>query len=189
MMSVKNSPVSESLFESSSVADITRDPLGLTPLPVDSRKRFLKFVLSKDQQTLLPLSQVLEVIQISPDDILSVPDMPSCILGICPWKGETLWLVDLNVLVGYEALYHRSVPLETASVVVVQKDNRTLGLVVEHVSDIDLFDEGKIRVGTGLCPPKLEPFVLGYFPQQGDIVIDVDSTLNAPQLHTYQRRS
>lgn len=183
MLSVKNGPE----LEPSSPANALYDPLGLAPLPVDNRKRFLKFVLSQRQQVLLPLSQVLEVMQISPENILSVPNMSNCILGVCIWKGETLWLIDLNVLVGYEALYQQSRLLETASVIIVQNRGQTLGLVVEQVEDIDLFDEGQIHSGVGLCPPGLEPFVLGHFPHGGGTVLKTTSIFSASELHTYRQ--
>ncbi len=167
------------------VAIATQDPLGLAPLPVDNRKRFLRFVLSKDQETLLPLDQVIEVMQILPESILSVPNMSNCILGVCIWKGETLWLVDLNTLVGYEALYQQSHLLETASVIIVQNQGQTLGLMVEKIDDINLFDENKILAGTGLCPSELEPFILGHLPQQSGTVLDTASIFGAPDLHAY----
>lgn len=175
----------ENNLEPANLAIAAHDPLGLAPLPVDNRKRFLKFVLSKEKETLLPLSQVLEVMQILPESILPIPDMSSCILGVCVWKGETLWLVDLNTLVGYEPLYEQARLLETASVVVVQTQGKTLGLVVEKVSDIDLFDEDDILSGTGLYSPELEPFVLGYFSQQSSLVLDIASIFDAPELHAY----
>jgi chemotaxis signal transduction protein len=172
-------------LDSLDIAIAIQDPLGLAPLPVDNRKRFLKFVLSKDQETLLPLDRVLEVMQILPESILSVPNMSNCILGVCIWKGETLWLVDLNTLVGYEALYQQSHRLETASVIIVQYQGQTLGLVVKQIDDIELFDENKILTGTGLCPPELESFILGHLPQQGGSVLDTASIFGAPELHTY----
>jgi len=124
--------------------------------------------------------------QILPESILSVPNMSNCILGVCIWKGETLWLVDLSALVGYEALYQQSHRLETASVIIVQYQGKTLGLVVAQVDDIYLFDENKILAGTGLCPPELEPFVLGHLPQQEGSVLDTASIFDAPELQAYQ---
>lgn len=163
-----------------------RDPLGLTPLPVDNRQRFLRFTLAQKDDMLLPLTQILEVMQLPLDDIFPVPDMPDCMLGVCSWQGETLWLVDLNHMVGHTPLYQQSQLQQSPFVIVVHTSERTLGLVVEQVGDIDLFDESKIHVEQGLCLPSLEPFVLGYCPQQGGIVLDASTILNSPlwQSHT-----
>jgi positive phototaxis protein PixI len=65
-------------------------------------------------------------------------------------------------------------------VIVVQSAGHSLGLVVEQVSDVDLFDEAKIHLEAGLCPLTLEPFVLGYCPQQGGTVLNIASIVNSP---------
>jgi positive phototaxis protein PixI len=155
-----------------------RDPLGLTPLPVDNRKRYLRFMLSQKNDTLLPLNEILEVMQLPLEEVFPVPDMPGCILGVCSWQGETLWLVDLNHLVGYTPLCQQSQLVSPPIVIVVQSAGHSLGLVVEQVSDVDLFDEAKIHLEPGLCP--LEPFVSGYCPQQGGTVLDIASIVNSP---------
>ncbi len=157
-----------------------RDPLGLVPLPIDSRQRFLRFMLSRKNDTLLPLSEILEVIQLSLENIFPVPDMPGCILGVCSWQGETLWLVDLNHLVGYTPLHQQTQLVSPPIVIVVQSAGHSLGLVVEQVSDVNLFDETKIHMEQGLCLPSLEPFVAGYCPQQGGTVLHVPSIVNSP---------
>lgn len=158
----------------------SRDPLGLTPLPVDNRQRFLRFMLLQKNDTLLPLRDIVEVMQLSLEEIFPVPDMPGCILGVCSWQGETLWLVDLNHLVGYTPLHQQSQLVAPPIVIVVQSAGHSLGLVVEKVSDVDLFDASKIRMEQGLCPHSLEPFVSGYFPQQGGTVLDIPSIINSP---------
>jgi positive phototaxis protein PixI len=157
-----------------------RDPLGLTPIPADNRRRYLRFMLAQKNDTLLPLSEILEVMQLSLEDIFPVPDMPGCILGVCSWQGETLWLIDLNHLVGYTPLCQQSQLVSLPIVIVVQSAGHSLGLVVEQVSDVDLFDEAKIHLEPGLCPPSLEPFVSGYCPQQGGTVLDIASIVNSP---------
>ncbi|MGD1897306.1 MAG: chemotaxis protein CheW [Phormidesmis sp.] len=163
-----------------------RDPLGLTPLPVDNRQRFLRFVLDQNSDALLPLHQIVEVMQISFEEIFPIPDMPGCILGVCSWQGETLWLVDLNHLVGYTPLYERSQLTTTPTVIVIQSSGRSLGLVVESVGEIDFFDEEKIIMEAGLCSPSLEPFVLGYCPGQGGTVLDVAALVESPLWQSHE---
>lgn len=157
-----------------------QDPLGLTPIPVDNRQRFLRFMLANENNTLLPLDKILEVMQLPLEDIFPVPDMPGCILGVCSWQGETLWLIDLNHLVGYAPLYQQSQMVSSPIVIVVQCAGHSLGLVVEQVSDVDLFDANEIQMEPGLCPASLEPFVSGYCPQQSGTVLSVESIVNSP---------
>lgn len=159
------------------------DPLGLLQPKVDNRKRFLRFTFLEKRDALLSLENILEVMPLTRENILPVPDMPSCIVGICSWQGETLWLVDLNALVGHESLYRSSSLIKTPSVIVVQHNNQTLGLVVEQVSDIDLLDEATIQMDAGMCPTALEPFILGHCLEQDSIVLSVPAIVNAPQLN------
>ncbi|MGB3767560.1 MAG: chemotaxis protein CheW [Phormidesmis sp.] len=165
------------------------DPLGLNPPPADNRQRFLRFMLAQKNDALIPLTQILEIIPIALEDIFPVPDMPGCILGVCSWQGETLWLVDLNDLVGYEPLCEQAQPV-TPFVIVVQSDECALGLVVEQVDDVDLFDEDKIRIEKGLCLPSLDPFVRGYCPNQGGMVLNVAAMVESPlwQAHRSEQR-
>lgn len=180
MLLTDNEPAIKSLSSPLNGLEAKRDPLGLTPLPVDNRKRFLRFMLSQKNDALLPLHQILEVMQLALEDIFPVPDMPGCILGVCSWQGETLWLIDLNHMVGYTPLCQQSQLIAPPIVIVVQVDGRSLGLVVEQVSDVDLFDESTIHMETGLCPPPLEPFVVGYCPQQGGTVLSVSAIVHSP---------
>lgn len=180
MLLTVNEPGSKSLSTSLSASDIKRDPLGLTPLPVDNRKRFLRFMLSQKNDALIPLHQILEVMQLPLEDIFPVPDMPGCILGVCSWQGETLWLVDLNHMVGYTPLCQQSQLVSPPIVIVIQAEGRSLGLVVEQVSDVDLFDETTIHMEAGLCPPSIEPFVMGYCPQQKGTVLNISAIVNSP---------
>ena len=112
--------------------------------------------------------------------------MPGCILGVCSWQGETLWLVDLNHMVGYTPLCRQSQLVSPPIVIVVQAKGKSLGLVVEQVSDVDLFDESTIHMEPGLCPPSLEPFVTGYCPQQGGTVLNTSAIVNSPLWQSHQ---
>lgn len=143
-----------------------KDPLGLTPLPVDDRERFLRFVLARKNDVLLPIAHIRAVVQLSWVDVLPIPDVSNRVMGLCNWKGKTLWLIDLNEMLGYAALSASS--LSSFAVIVVDYQKRLLGLVVEQVDDIDLLNSETIRFKSGLCPPSLEPFVLGYYPSHSE---------------------
>ena len=169
--------------------DQHRDPLGLTPLPADNRQRFLRFTLAQTREALIPLAQIVEVMQLSLEDIFPVPDMPSCILGVCSWQGETLWLVDLAQLGGYSPLAEQSAPEGLPFVIVVESAGRALGLVVAQVGDVDLFDEETIQAEPGLCSPSLDPFVLGYCAGQGGMVLNVAAIVDSPLWQSHGSRA
>lgn len=144
------------------------------PLPPETRQRLLRFPLDEQDSALLPLDQIAEIIRVNVAEILPVPEMPSCIFGICNWRGEMLWLVDLNNLLGGLPLSQARQMLTSAVAMVIQVESQFLGLVVQQVNDIELHDLKQLQLAaTGLFPPKLSPFVLGALPGDNGIVLDV----------------
>lgn len=150
------------------------DPLGLEPLQEDTRQRFLRFRLADDNSALLPLENILEVLQIEPVEILPVPQMPVHLLGVCNCRGRILWLVDLNQLVGYAPLWHRMPQLESPVVIVVESGNRSVGLVVEQVDDLELIAAESLHLPTELDSAAVAPFVMSYLPNHEGTVLDTD---------------
>jgi positive phototaxis protein PixI len=65
--------------------------------------KFLRFYFNFKNTALLPLNSVKEVLNIPIADILPVPHMPECLLGIYHCRGEMLWLVDLGQQLGFAA--------------------------------------------------------------------------------------
>lgn len=158
------------------------DLLGLTPPPIDNRQRYLRFVLLQEEETLIPLSDILEVMHLALEGVLPVPNMPSYVLGVCSWQSETLWLVDLDDMISDCPLRQQLDSNIAPTVIVVQSQGSSLGLVVEGVSDIELFDPAKITMEKGLCPPSLEPYVLGYCPSHAGTVLNISKIIHSPLL-------
>ncbi|MEM7065162.1 MAG: CheW domain-containing protein [Cyanobacteria bacterium P01_B01_bin.77] len=149
------------------------DPLGLAPIPEDLRQRFLKFKLLGEYRTLLPLKNIVEVHQLSTLDILPVPEASNSMLGVCNWRGDILWLTDLNALVGNTPLWHQSPLLMQSVAIVVQSAQKKLGLVVERVDDIEQIEPRSIHQNTDLCSPIWAPYVAGYIADYPGLVLDV----------------
>ncbi len=160
------------------------------PLPPETRQRLLRFPLGLEDSALLPLEQITEILRLNVTEILPVPEMPSCVLGIGNWRGEMLWLVDLNHLVGYRSL--SSVRQVSASPVamVVQVNDQAVGLVVQQVNDIELHELQQLQpAAAGLFPPKLLPFVLGALPGGNGAVLDVTAIAQSPLWQIHQGRA
>lgn len=148
------------------------DPLGLSPIPEDTRQRFLRFKLLGENESLLPLHDIAEVKTLATNDILPVPDLKNSVLGVCNWRGEILWLVDLNALVGARPLWSQVPLLEEPIAIIVQLAQQSVGLVVEQVSDIELITPETIHLETDLCSPTLAPYVAGYLPDHQGMILD-----------------
>ncbi|NJM73973.1 MAG: chemotaxis protein CheW [Scytonema sp. RU_4_4] len=171
--------------EPKSVLTVTSlEPLELDPLPPETNlSKLLCFPLGLQDSALLPLKQIAEIIRVNLVEILPVPEMPSCILGICNWRGEMLWLLDLNHLVGYPVLTTGV----TRIAIVVMVNEQAVGLVVPQVDDIELHDLQQLqKASAGLFPPKLLPFVLGALPN-GKTVLDVTAITQCPLWQRHQK--
>jgi len=155
---------------------LTAASLVLTPElpPPDHRERLLRLCLTLEDNALLPLRHTTEVIRISGEDILPIPDMPDCVLGVCNWRGEMLWLADLSHLVGLPPLSWRRQGSASPFVIVTEQDEQTLGLLVMQVEEVELHSLENLQPPVaGLFSSGLTPFVLGALPDSGTPVLDV----------------
>lgn len=170
-----------------SLDGLTLDFLSEAPLPPETRQRLLRFPLGIEDSALLPLEQITEIFRLNVAEILPVPEMPSQVLGICNWRGEMIWLIDLNYLVGCPPLFRQQSLLVPPTVMVVQVQGQSVGLVVQQVNDIELHDLQQLQpVAPGLFPAKLLPFVLGALRGDNGTVLDVIAIAQYP---LWQRHS
>lgn len=171
------------MLTSLDLQELTLDPL---PKETDSRlSRLLRFPLGSADSALLPLEQIKEILSLSVTQILPVPEMPSCVLGIGNWRGEMLWLIDLNNFLGYSPLTF--VVGATPLAIVIQVGNQCVGLVVEQVNNIESHDLQQLHpAAIGLFPPHLLPFVLGSLPGDGGTVLNLTAITQSPlwQIHS-----
>ncbi|NJL37548.1 MAG: chemotaxis protein CheW [Leptolyngbyaceae cyanobacterium RM2_2_4] len=138
----------------------------------DRRERLLRVYLSLQDSALLPLKHTTEVIRVTGEDILPVPGMPACIPGVCNWRGEMLWLIDLSQLVGFSPLPWRK-PGISPFVIVTENDD-PVGLLVMQVEEVEMHSLEQLQPPVaGLFLPELMPFVSGILPGSGTPVLDV----------------
>lgn len=170
------------LVTASSLSQLSED---LTHLS-EQRQKFLRFALGSQDRGLLPLEQVVEVLSVSIGDILPLPQMPSCVLGIYNWRGKMLWLIDLNHLVDYPALRSPS-GKSPLMAMVIQINGQSMGLVVQYVKDIELYDPEQLqKANVDVFPPRLLPFVKGYLASANGIVLDTEAIARYPLWQVYQ---
>lgn len=148
-------------------------------------QKFLRFPLGSADCGLLPLDQLAEVLSIKASEILPVPEMSGCVLGIYNWRGKMLWLIDLNYLVDYPSL-SRQEQLAPLTAMIVEINSQSLGLVVQAIDDIEVHNPGHLQPSdVGLFPQSLLPFIKGYFPGVNGAVFDPAAIARCPlwQIH------
>lgn len=165
------------------------DTLLLDPLPPEVRQRLLRFVLSDRDDVLLPLEQVTEVLHIDPADILPIPEMPGYVLGIGDWRGEMLWLIDLNHFIGFPGSPFQAQTCSYFTILVVQINHAFVGIRVLQVKDIELHNLQQLQpVVAGLFSPNLLPLVLGVLPESCDAVLNLQAIVQYPLWNRYPKK-
>ena len=135
--------------------------------------KFVQFELGQGDLALLPAEKVIEIRVVKADEILPVPELPSCVLGIYQWRGEILWLVDLGYLIGFSSLSWQG----TNSMMVLNVEEKNLGMAVPAVTGIESYDFEQFHLAsTDLFSQELLPFLQGFFMTQEQKVIRLINT-------------
>jgi positive phototaxis protein PixI len=139
-------------------------------------RKFLRFPnasMTNSDLALLEAEIVTEVITISPKEILPVPQMPYCVLGIYSWRSEMLWIVDVENLMGYPpSLSENADGDETILVMVVQVQGQSMGLVVSRIDSIIEQNLDKFKSASSeIFSEDIMPFLYGYFTDENNNII------------------
>ena len=157
------------------------ESLDFQPPPPDTRQRLLRFPLSNHDSGLLRLEDIAEVLQIASADVLPVPGVPEEVMGICNWRGEMLWLIDFNALIGYPPLLNQISGLSPLTILVIQAHDKVVGLGVSQFDDVELHDLSHLQsVAPGLFPPPMHAFIAGVLPGDQGAVLDASSIIQCP---------
>lgn len=148
--------------------------------PTEPEQRYLSFTLGIANPGLLAVEAIQEILYVTLVQLLPVPDMPDCVVGIHNWRGEMLWIVDLNHLLGLGGIDLDT--LSTVAVIVICQGDRTIGLMVKTVGEILPYNPEQLQSPNGLFAPELEPFITGYLRESSSIVVNTPAVFNAPEL-------
>jgi positive phototaxis protein PixI len=149
--------------------------------------KFLQFQLGKSEKThksivqgdiaLLDAEIVTEVINISREDILPVPQMFYCVLGIYSWRSEMLWIVDLENLLGYPPPLNDNKTNQDVLVMVIQVQGQSIGLVISGIDNLIDRDLSKLKSSSAeIFSEDVLPFIDGYFTSaENDIIMLINA--------------
>lgn len=150
-----------------------------------NERRFLRFYFNAEETALLPLTSIQQVLKLPVEEILPVPHMPDCILGIYNWRGEMLWLVDLSQQLGFASVLTDLQLTATMTVLVIQNDRRFLGVVVPRLREIETHSLQQLQPPTSAFPAKLLSFMQGYFSPSGSPVLNPKALFQDPLLQVH----
>ncbi|MEO1134462.1 MAG: chemotaxis protein CheW [Cyanobacteria bacterium J06639_1] len=155
-------------------------PLDAVSLASEASERrgdqWLRFYLEPNTTALLLVTQMVEVINIPVGAIVRIPDMPPWVMGVYNWRGEVLWVFDLGHQMGLTPWYQQATSSSTYATIVLNVDDRTVGVVVKRVEDIELFELAELRSPpASAITPGMAPFLRGYWlTAEGDMLMAID---------------
>ena len=154
------------------------------------KKQFLRFYIEPKTNIMLPIEQVTEVLKLSLNKIVPIPQMPVWTMGIYNFRGEILWTVDLGHLLGLDTWQEQQINHSYATALIISSPNsskakglekKSLGLIIKGVEDIEWSDPSSIKPPPpSAITPALAPFITGYWQRAGELifVLDGDSIIN-----------
>ncbi|KYC42609.1 chemotaxis protein CheW [Scytonema hofmannii PCC 7110] len=145
---------------------------------METQQKFLSFYLGLKDTAVIPLQHIIEVFQISLMEICAVPQMPGCVLGTYNWRGEMLWVVDLEEMLGYTPVSNDINLFSKLMAIVLQCEGKSLGLLVRQLMDIELLDPTQIKYPESqIFSSDISPFIKGYFINYlEDMIISLDAS-------------
>lgn len=99
-------------------------------------EQFFSFSLNPTLQALLSAHQLAEIIRLDPTQIIPISEMPLAVIGVCPWQGEVLWLVDLAYLFGFEPLRKPTNIQSNCSIIKARIHRGNIGLWVDQIGEL-----------------------------------------------------
>ncbi|MBN3910287.1 MAG: chemotaxis protein CheW [Nostoc sp. NMS1] len=144
---------------------------------METKEKFLSFNLGVKDTAVISLQHITEVLQVSLPEICGVPQMSSSVLGIYNWRGEMLWLVDLEAMLGYPPISQGANLISVMMAIVLENNGKYLGLLVKQIIDIEWLDIQQMKPpSTELFYPKISPLLQGYFINDSeDMIFNLDA--------------
>ncbi len=104
-----------------------------TQSTVQETEHFLSLSITSSLKAMLPTQQLAEVINIAPHEIVPLPQMSSSVVGVFPWQGEVLWVVDLSYWMGFDPLLTENFSQSNCSILKVKNQGKSLGILIYKV--------------------------------------------------------
>jgi positive phototaxis protein PixI len=137
-------------------------------LSAETDHQFLSFSLPSDIQAMLPTANMTEILTLSASQLVPIANMPPEVLGVCNWRGEVLWLVDLGAIIGTEPMLRQVYRQPSVQVIVIHHQGCVLGLVVEQINEMLRYSTDDIHPVLATDSAKLSAHVEGcWLAEQG----------------------
>ena len=131
-----------------------------------------------DQELALPIADVGETLPLHP--ITPVFLTPPCLAGVFSLRGDIVPVIDLSVLLG---LAHPTKIGDDSKIVVIDRDDFTIGVVVDRLRDLRTIEEPLEPPPPGLPAAVAQMFAGVSVTPTGSVrVLDAHAIVNADAL-------
>ncbi|BAZ91425.1 CheW protein [Raphidiopsis curvata NIES-932] len=151
------------------VTDPRQNPLAKLPENTDTKgfkqfpslkdELYLRFYLSSPEEFALPLISIKEVIEVTPNQIIPIPNTSPLVLGVVNWRGRLVWVVDLGKFMG-EMIPLNPERRSQVSVITTEYEDTIIGLAVDQICATFWLDMESVVAPTDV-PDGIVPFVEG----------------------------
>lgn len=141
---------------------------------VTTGDRYLVLHLTEGQLVMVAIGQLAEVFNLSLTQVISIPDVPAHVMGVCNWRGEVTWLVDISAWLGFAPLYQKGFSQTVYKVALLQLGGEMLGLVVPKIGDILTTAPSQIQKVHFPLSVNLTQVCQGYILHEGQTLLIID---------------
>ncbi len=85
---------------------------------------------------MVPTHQLVETFNLDLGNILQISDSHPAVVGVCTWRGEVLWIVDLAYLLGLTPLLTADYSQGKCSILRVKTQQHTFGVLIREVRQL-----------------------------------------------------
>lgn len=135
--------------------------------PPATQREVLSFHL-RDQDFCIDIGHVREIRGFS--QTTALPHTPDYVVGVINLRGNVIPVIDLSRRLGMDT----TEPTPRHVIVITDLEDRTTGLLVEGVSDIDSVSTEQLRPTTGLAADSARGFIEGVFVFEDKMIRALD---------------
>ncbi|MBD2296245.1 purine-binding chemotaxis protein CheW [Anabaena sphaerica FACHB-251] len=133
---------------------------------------YLQFQINQQTTAVLSITHTQEAIIVPVESVTSMPNMPSCILGLMNWRSRVIWVIDMPKMFNLEGLEH---PLRQYNIIVIKVESKLLGLVVQEIKGTTKLRADDIHSPVGQVATSLVPYLCGCVEEKEEILLVLDA--------------
>jgi twitching motility protein PilI len=140
--------------------------------------------LRQTLQVAVPVPSMLEVLNLTPDQICPIPGVDPVLQGVVNWRGKLLWSINLSDLLGLRAekVEGQQAIASTLTTIVIAQDHppRQLACIVLALKGMQEILDSQIQPLAAKLPAPVHQYASGFIRQESPLLLlNPSAILNA----------